>query len=231
MPTSRRVAEAGRLLNIPLMDHLIVGGGTGKTYSFREHEPERFPRTVPYPYAGDSGMSAAAIPKKDTGLLRVEVQVDLAQKKLSPESACGPERGIAILHDRLAEAGEDGICFAGLDFHGYPVHTLCAPVRSVSRSYFTIGAFFKDALLHNDTFCMAYHEEGPNGPVCGEDYIAMKRLAEAGRLAGIPLLDFVVWDEFGTMRGSRGDYPKLFKSTKRVNYRYLATMAAEPDCL
>ena len=40
-----RLVEAGKLLEIPVLDHLILGGD-GDRYSFREHNPELF--TGPY---------------------------------------------------------------------------------------------------------------------------------------------------------------------------------------
>lgn len=33
---------AGNLLEIPVVDHIIIGGGSGKQYSFRENFPDRF---------------------------------------------------------------------------------------------------------------------------------------------------------------------------------------------
>ena len=32
---TKRLAAAGELLNIELLDHIIVGGGTGEIFSFR----------------------------------------------------------------------------------------------------------------------------------------------------------------------------------------------------
>ena len=43
---TKRVAAAGNLLNITITDHIIIGGGTGAYYSFKEHQPELF-KTVP----------------------------------------------------------------------------------------------------------------------------------------------------------------------------------------
>jgi len=39
---TRKVVEAGDLMGIPVLDHVIVGGGTRHLYSFREHMPELF---------------------------------------------------------------------------------------------------------------------------------------------------------------------------------------------
>lgn len=39
---TENLSEAGKLLGIPVMDHIIVGGVEGKTYSFRENMPQLF---------------------------------------------------------------------------------------------------------------------------------------------------------------------------------------------
>ena len=37
---TKRITEAGRLMGIPVLDHVIVGGYTGQTYSYREESPD-----------------------------------------------------------------------------------------------------------------------------------------------------------------------------------------------
>ena len=39
---TKRMVEAGKIMNIPVLDHIIVAGGTADIYSFREHHPELF---------------------------------------------------------------------------------------------------------------------------------------------------------------------------------------------
>lgn len=39
---TKRLVEAGKLMDIPVMDHLIIGGGDGRVYSFRENNPDLF---------------------------------------------------------------------------------------------------------------------------------------------------------------------------------------------
>lgn len=36
------LVKAGRILNIPVIDHIIIAGGTGCRYSFHEEQPELF---------------------------------------------------------------------------------------------------------------------------------------------------------------------------------------------
>ena len=33
---TERLIQAGKLMNVPVVDHIIVGGGNGKYYSFHE---------------------------------------------------------------------------------------------------------------------------------------------------------------------------------------------------
>ena len=42
MSVTKRIIEAGRIMNIPVVDHLIVAGGSGQFYSFRKNYPEMF---------------------------------------------------------------------------------------------------------------------------------------------------------------------------------------------
>ena len=39
---TKRLIEAGKIMNIPVLDHIIVGGGTKERFSFREESPEMF---------------------------------------------------------------------------------------------------------------------------------------------------------------------------------------------
>ena len=39
---TKRLIEAGKIMNIPVLDHIIVGGGTAERFSFKEANPEMF---------------------------------------------------------------------------------------------------------------------------------------------------------------------------------------------
>ncbi len=39
---TKRLIEAGRIMNIPVLDHIIVGGGTAERFSFKEANPKDF---------------------------------------------------------------------------------------------------------------------------------------------------------------------------------------------
>lgn len=42
MNLTKRVYQIGNLMNLPLVDHVIVAGGSGQTYSLLENNPELF---------------------------------------------------------------------------------------------------------------------------------------------------------------------------------------------
>jgi hypothetical protein len=42
MEVTKRLMEAGRIMNIPVIDHIIVAGGTAQHYSFMQNHPQMF---------------------------------------------------------------------------------------------------------------------------------------------------------------------------------------------
>ena len=42
MMVTKCLVEAGKLMNIPVIDHIIVAGGTAEHFSFREKNPDMF---------------------------------------------------------------------------------------------------------------------------------------------------------------------------------------------
>ena len=47
--TTSKLIEAGNLMNIPVKDHIIIGGGTGEFYSMRQNHGGMFPDRSSYP--------------------------------------------------------------------------------------------------------------------------------------------------------------------------------------
>lgn len=43
---TRKLIEVGKLMEIPLVDHLIIGGGNGDTFSFKENYPKLFQNKI-----------------------------------------------------------------------------------------------------------------------------------------------------------------------------------------
>ena len=45
---TKKLYEAGQLLDIHLLDHIIVAGLTGNFYSFKDHDMLNFNHSIPY---------------------------------------------------------------------------------------------------------------------------------------------------------------------------------------
>lgn len=58
---TKKLIEAGNLLEIQVQDHIIVAGGTGLWYSFREHEPGLFETADPNMQAVREGSGRRSI--------------------------------------------------------------------------------------------------------------------------------------------------------------------------
>ncbi len=56
MRLTKRLIEAGKIMGIPVTDHIIVGGGTGERVSLREEEPEMF-KEEPLAYGPEDTVS------------------------------------------------------------------------------------------------------------------------------------------------------------------------------
>jgi hypothetical protein len=93
---TEKVAEAGNLMGIPVLDHVIVGSGTGDLYSFREHMPELFaPKAASWykdrPVVSESRSSTSA--KKRSILKALKDSTGHVQSCPNPKrSADLPER-------------------------------------------------------------------------------------------------------------------------------------------
>ena len=224
---TRQAAETGRMLGVPVLDHLIVGGRSGELYSFREHKPGCFPPDTPAPYTGETRKTADR-PSDRTGLVRMETRFDPAAPALvSGESILDDAQGVRVLWKRLTESGPDRICFVEMDTRMRPVRVKEVPADSVSASYFTVGALLKDAFLHSAAWCAVYREGDPYQSASEDDRRIARRLSAAGTLAGVPLLAYAIWNRDGYLRNAL--FGKKVTRKNRINYRYLSAMAAEPD--
>ena len=65
---TKKLIEAGKIMNIPVLDHIIVAGGTAEHFSFKENNPEMF----------DVKEKARYIIRDD---VRVSVKEKIAEKK------------------------------------------------------------------------------------------------------------------------------------------------------
>ena len=87
---TKQVIEAGNLMGIPCIDHVIVAGGTGKYYSFRENSG----------LFGEHGRSDGSSAEKGVSEKRPSVLKKLRNKREEAGSMAAPYRASAKENDR-----------------------------------------------------------------------------------------------------------------------------------
>ena len=50
---TKRIVQAGKLMDLPLVDHIIIGAGTDEVYSFRENDPALFEEGTDLLFSGE----------------------------------------------------------------------------------------------------------------------------------------------------------------------------------
>lgn len=77
---TKRMVEAGKLLDIPVIDHLIIGAYRGEIYSFKENNPEMFHGAWDMSVFPELG-NAAEVSERDDSSARTSVMDRLSEKK------------------------------------------------------------------------------------------------------------------------------------------------------
>lgn len=77
---TKRMVEAGKLLDIPVIDHLIIGAYRGEIYSFKENNPEMFHGAWDMSVFPELD-NAAEVSERDDSSAKTSVMDRLSEKK------------------------------------------------------------------------------------------------------------------------------------------------------
>lgn len=86
---TKRMVEAGKLLDIPVIDHLIIGAYRGEIYSFKENNPEMFHGAWDMSVFPELDNAAEVSESNDVGA-RTSVMERLSEKKALATSPAKP---------------------------------------------------------------------------------------------------------------------------------------------
>lgn len=104
MLVTKRIIEAGKIMNIPVVDHLIVAGGSGRFYSFRENHPDMFNVTVTEAVREaqirDRGMNVAG---ENSGAVKASNKASKIDEKAQEISDQGQSDHKMRIRDKLQE--------------------------------------------------------------------------------------------------------------------------------
>ena len=168
--------------------------------------------------------------KSDTGQYSLgdyqlqEVNVRLCLKEgavlYSTAPLSHPEAARDVMRDVLKDLDREMVCVVNLDNKMKPINYNVVSIGSIDQSMVPIQNVYKSSILSNAASIMLLHNH-PSGDVSpsSPDFDVTKKLVEAGKLMGIPLIDHLI---IGGMNGDiysfRTENPELFTGAPDLEF-------------
>lgn len=168
--------------------------------------------------------------KSDTGQYSLgdyqlqEVTVRLCLKEgavlYSTAHLSHPEAARDVMRDVLKDLDREMVCVVNLDNKMKPINYNVVSIGSIDQSMVPIQNVYKSSILSNAASIMLLHNH-PSGDVSpsSPDFDVTKKLVEAGKLMGIPVIDHLI---IGGMNGDiysfRTENPELFTGAPDLEF-------------
>lgn len=168
--------------------------------------------------------------KSDTGQYSLgdyqlqEVNVRLCLKEgsvlYSTAPLSHPEAARDVMRDVLQDLDREMVCVVNLDNKMKPINYNVVSIGSIDQSMVPIQNVYKSSILSNAASIMLFHNH-PSGDVSpsSPDFDVTKKLVEAGKLMGIPVIDHLI---IGGMNGDiysfRTENPELFTGAPDLEF-------------
>jgi len=168
--------------------------------------------------------------KSDTGQYSLgdyqlqEVNVRLCLKEgavlYSTAPLSHPEAARDVMRDVLKDLDREMVCVVNLDNKMKPINYNVVSIGSIDQSMVPIQNVYKSSILSNAASIMLLHNH-PSGDVSpsSPDFDVTKKLVEAGKLMGIPVIDHLI---IGGMNGDiysfRTENPELFTGAPDLEF-------------
>lgn len=168
--------------------------------------------------------------KSDTGQYSLgdyqlqEVNVRLCLKEgavlYSTAPLSHPEAARDVMRDVLKDLDREMVCVVNLDNKMKPINYNVVSIGSIDQSMVPIQNVYKSSILSNAASIMLLHNH-PSGDVSpsSPDFDVTKKLIEAGKLMGIPVIDHLI---IGGMNGDiysfRTENPELFTGVPDLEF-------------
>ncbi|MGI5892470.1 MAG: DUF5688 family protein [Bacillota bacterium] len=168
--------------------------------------------------------------KSDTGQYNLgdyqlqEVNVRLCLKEgavlYSTAPLSHPEAVRDVMRDVLKDLDREMVCVVNLDNKMKPINYNVVSIGSIDQSMVPIQNVYKSSILSNAASIMLLHNH-PSGDVSpsSPDFDVTKKLVEAGKLMGIPVIDHLI---IGGMNGDiysfRTENPELFTGAPDLEF-------------
>ena len=146
------------------------------------------------------GMMKRPIPKKKIGIVHLEM-VKESRSLYGMKRMGTPGAAVEMVRPLVERADREMLLVLSLDIRLEPMAMEIAAVGGLYSCQVDIRSVFKHAILNNGAYviCIHNHPSGSCEP-SGEDWKLTGRLAEAGKLLGIPVMDHIIIGEEGNYR-------------------------------
>ncbi len=161
--------------------------------------------------------------EKEFELKQVQVRLKLseAESLYSTEPMDTPTRASEVMAEALAQMDREYACVVNLDNALRPINFNIVSIGGINSAEVPVQNVFKSAILSNAASIMMFHNH-PSGNLTPskEDRALTKRLVEAGKIMGIPVIDhIIVGGGNGDRYSLREENEQLF-SVKETEERY-----------
>ncbi len=146
--------------------------------------------------------------KEDVHLIReVAIRYVGAQRRI-PAKITRPEEVAQYLRRRIRDDAREHFVAIFLDGRHRPIADSIVSIGTATASLVHPREVFQPAIAVGACALLIGHNH-PSGDVTpsSEDLVVTKRLAEAGRILGVTLLDHVVWTRSGAFHSIRESHP------------------------
>ncbi len=216
--TTVRFSAAGKLLNIELVDHLIIGGGNGKIYSIErgqeididQEAEEEIPKSKiaekKDSYHGKQySIEDYTFENVDVRVNRnIQIPENLLEKHIDEQ-----EDALHIMHPILINQKPEELIAVYLDNQKRPVTYQILPQRS-RMSNGGVKKMLRHAILNNCNNLLLFSKIKPHGTITKSDEEYTRRMVGCARLLEIDLLDHFFTSDIGEHYNMRSYNGRLF---------------------
>lgn len=152
---------------------------------------------------------------KENTLKEVQVRMYLksGNSLLSDEAITSPDTAVKVMGEMMCQMDREMLCVVNLDIRNRPINYNVVSIGTIGKSLVAVGNVFKSAILCNAAKIIVMHNHPAGSLVATQaDKLVTFRLAQAGRLFDIEVIDHVIVgdapDKYCSIRRNFGE---LFK--------------------
>ena len=162
------------------------------------------------------------------GLKEVEVRLVLKEMgtRYSTHAMDSPDAAVEVMRDVIKDCDREKLCVVNLDSALRPINFHVVSVGDATHTIAPIQNLFKSAILSNATRMIIVHNHPAGGPPSPADITVTERVALAGRLMEVALLDHLIISGIdGSIISIRDTHPDIFDDV--IDYK-VAEKLLEP---